>query len=66
MNEELSSRETCRTTGCNNRVRIVGNKMNYYCNLHIRCGCDATVKGPCEGCLKTFQSDGELTDAENY
>ena len=57
-NSELGGRNIvcrickCRVSQCSNKVRIIDNKMNFYCIQHLRCGGTGI---PCPGCLITFQ-----------
>jgi hypothetical protein len=47
----------CSKSGCYRHVNVVGGKWNHYCFNHLRCGLDIGSKGPCQGCLKTFQGE---------
>lgn len=49
--------DICRTAGCGKPVRMVGNKKNYYCNIHLNCGLLCTIDTQCDGCKNTFQGD---------
>ena len=52
----------CRNSTCKNIVNKVGNKYNYYCMNHMRCGMEVTNNAKaCEGCLKSFQGENYLT-----
>lgn len=48
---------TCRNSACGNKVliNIQLNKAHYYCSQHMRCGLNIEPKGPCKGCLNTYQ-----------
>ena len=55
---EASIQLECRNSICTNNANKIGNKYNYYCMAHMRCGTKVTTTAKvCEGCLKTFQGE---------